>query len=43
MPKLIPPKEDRDAVTEYGYELGVIYRKRLIAWFKNLFRRGPKC
>jgi hypothetical protein len=34
-----PTKEQKEVATEYGYELGVYYRKKLIAWFRNLFKR----
>ncbi len=38
MPKIIPEKEQMEAAEDFGYELGVMYRKRLIAWLKKLFR-----
>jgi hypothetical protein len=40
MPKLTLTKEERKTASEYGYNLGVQYRQRLIAWIKNLFRRS---
>jgi len=40
MPKIIPSKEERKASSEYGYQLGEEYRRRLIAWIKKLFGRS---
>ena len=37
MPQIMPTKEQRKVATEFGYNKGVEYRKRLIAWIKKLF------
>jgi len=28
---------------EYGVDLGEVYRRRLIAWIKKIFRRKREC
>lgn len=38
MVKLMPEKEEKAQAVDFGYNLGVYYRKKLIAWLKRLFR-----